>query len=373
MIENAKRDIFRREVGLTRALISFEKDTRIIDRNKVLILKFLRDCRLGKTIKKKQKKQLGASRCLKYMYALRRLSKWLGKPFDKVVQEDIERLVENLENGTYKGEVHGKADKVLRYTNLAEETKLDYKKALKKFYKWLYGNNEHYPELVDWIDTYLKPQEIAALTREEVEQLVDASKLRDKAIISFLFDSGARVEEALNVRIRDLTRTEEIFKVRIIHTKTKPRTIHLPICTKYIDMWLGKNESIDPDSYLFPICYATMRKMLYRIGYRILNKRVTPHILRHTSATYYAHLLSHYQLCYRYGWTMASDMPNRYLDREGIFEEQSHHVVQAADTATLERQNKQIIEQLTFLKESNEHLRQEMGIMKWKYEQIARG
>lgn len=33
---------------------------------------------------------------------------------------------------------------------------------------------------------------------------------------------------------------------------------------------------------------------------------------------------------------MASDMPNRYLDREGIFEEQSQHVVRAADTATLE-------------------------------------
>ena len=70
---------------------------------------------------------------------------------------------------------------------------------------------------------------------------------------------------------------------------------------------------------------------------------------------------------------MASDMPNRYLDREGIFEEQSHHVVQATDTATLERQNKQIIEQLTFLKESNEHLRQEVGIMKWKCEQLGSG
>ncbi|MCK4578709.1 MAG: hypothetical protein KAU50_07955 [Candidatus Marinimicrobia bacterium] len=62
-----------------------------------------------------------------------------------------------------------------------------------------------------------------------------------------------------------------------------------------------------------------------------------------------------------------------YLDREEIFEEQSHHVVQATDIATLERQNKQIIEQLTFLKGSNEHLRQEMGMIKWKNEQMGRG
>ncbi len=62
-----------------------------------------------------------------------------------------------------------------------------------------------------------------------------------------------------------------------------------------------------------------------------------------------------------------------YLDLDGIFKEQSQHVVQATDTATFERQNKQIIEQLMFLKESNEHLRQEVGIMKWKYEQMVGG
>ena len=54
-------------------------------------------------------------------------------------------------------------------------------------------------------------------------------------------------------------------------------------------------------------------------------------------------------------------------------EEQSQPIVQAADTATLERQNMQIIEQLTFLNRTNERLRQEMGVMKWKYEQMASG
>ena len=29
-------------------------------------------------------------------------------------------------------------------------------------------------------------------------------------------------------------------------------------------------------------------------------------------------------------------------------------------------------EQLTFLKESNGHLRQEVGVMKWKYEQMSK-
>lgn len=39
----------------------------------------------------------------------------------------------------------------------------------------------------------------------------------------------------------------------------------------------------------------------------------------------------------------------------------------------LVRQAKGESGQLTFLKESNEHLRQEVGVMKWKYEQMARG
>ena len=150
----------------------------------------------------------------------------------------MERLIENLENDRYNNDLVGKKGQTIKSKRLAPSTKLDYKKTLGKFYKWLLGNNEQYPELVDWIDTYETHIEIPALRREEIEKMVDATKIRDKAIIITLFDSGARAEEFLNIRIGDLTKLDDTYKVRIVHSKTKPRTIHLPIASKHLQLWL---------------------------------------------------------------------------------------------------------------------------------------
>ncbi|MBW8034406.1 MAG: tyrosine-type recombinase/integrase [Planctomycetes bacterium] len=373
MPDPEKKDIHNRKRGYQTALKNLEGNTEIIPRNKELILKFIRDCRLGKTLRNRQKKSIGVARCLKYICILKKLSSWLNKPFDQVVQRDMEKLIENLENDNYTSELRGKNGQVIKIKKLAHSTKLDYKKTIRKFYKWLLGNNDHFPELVDWIDTYDLPREVSALTRDEVERLADASKIRDKAIIMLLFDSGARAEEFLNIKISDLTKRDDIYRMRIVHSKTKPRTIHLPIGTKYLDLWLQGFTDRDDQSYLFPITYEGLRMMLHRVGKRVLNKRVTPHILRHTSATYYANLLNHHQLCYRYGWAMASNMPNRYIDREGILEEETRHIVKTNDLATLERQNQVLQEELALLKQGNEQVNRELADLRRKYDGLFAG
>ena len=43
---------------------SLQSDSRIVPRNKELIQRFLRDCELGKTIKRAQKKRIGVGRRL---------------------------------------------------------------------------------------------------------------------------------------------------------------------------------------------------------------------------------------------------------------------------------------------------------------------
>jgi len=113
--------------------------------------------------------------------------------------------------------------------------------------------------------------------------------------------------------------------------------------------------------------------MLHRVSKKVLKKRVTPHILRHSSATYYANHLSHYQLCYRYGWTMASAMPNRYLDREGIFEKELPEKIKMTETADIEKQNGLLKEQIIMLKESNNEISQQLNIVKDDISQIREG
>jgi integrase len=347
MANSKKKDIHHIEQSFRSALCKLENDNSLVQRNRELILSFIRE---------------------------RKLSHWLDKPFDSVTQADMEGVIEGLENNKYKREIKDKKGRILRSSNLAHSTKLDYKKTLRKFYKWLLGDNDHYPELVDWIDTFDIEKEIPALRREEIERLAEALKLRDKAILMFLFDSGARAAEFLNITIGDLTKVDNSFKARIAFSKTKPRTIHLPICSKYLELWLQESKEKDEHNYLFPISYEALRRMLYRVGKKVLNKRVTPHILRHSSATYYANLLkSPYKLCYRYGWSMASQMPKRYIDREGIIEEETPDLVRVNDISKLEKQNQDLKEEISMVKESNSNLTDQIEKIKNELNQLHRG
>ncbi len=84
-------------------------------------------------------------------------------------------------------------------------------------------------------------------------------------------------------------------------------------------------------------------------------------------------LYNNQQLCYRYGWTMASDMPNRYIDREGILEEEPSKVVKANDLVDAQRQNQDLKEEIALVKASNEQIGQQMAEIKGKYDELFEG
>lgn len=281
--ESGKIDIHGVERKYEVRLNKLETDKNILPRNRDLILKFLRDAQLGKTIKQGEKKKIGKSRCLKYISFLIMISGWLNKDFDKVEEKDMEKLILDLESDKLRrkgGEKYG------------EVTKVDFKKIIKKFYKWLLGNNEHYPDIVSWFDTSLEERDIPALNRKEVEKMIECTpKIMNKAVIMVLFDSGQRIEELLNNRLKHITKKEDYYMVRVEYSKTKPRTISVPLCTKYLDDWLAIHPYKDkPEAQLFPVTYGQVTMMLRRLGKRVLGKSVYPHLLRHSSATYYANI-----------------------------------------------------------------------------------
>lgn len=334
-----KIDVHHHVASFESAVESLRNDSSLSRRNRELILDFLRDAELGKTVRSGQKKKLGVSRRLKYIVILKTFASWAIKDFDKLNQADMERIVSALENDKVKSR-SGKP--------YSEETKVDFKKMVKKFYKWLLGNNESYPEIVSWFDTSLKAKEIGALTRQEVEKLIErCATIEGKAAIMILFDSGARIEEFLNIRIKHLTRKDDYYMVRIEYSKTNPRTISLPLCTKLLDEWLHERGTNEPEAQLFPLSYSGVRMMLYRLGRRILNKPVYPHLLRHSSATYYANIERNYfRFCKRYGWSFGSKMAQRYIDRAGIEEEATAKAVQGDEIDKIKTENMRLKEDM---------------------------
>lgn len=347
--ESGKIDIHHVQRDYETALKNLENDERILSENKKLILKFLRDCELGKTIKKGQKKKIGAGRCLKMQSMLKTMSLWLKKPFDKVTQDEMEAMIIGLERDKLKGSKKKYSD----------NTKADFKKILRKFYKWLWGNNETYPEIVSWIDTSTKDIEIPALRKEEIEKMIElCPTIRDKAIIMTLFDSGARIEEMLNVRLKHLIQNEDgSYKIRIEFSKTKPRTISIPYCTKLINEWLAEyrikypKEMKNLETPLFPVTYPQVFMMIKRNGMKALKKNIYPHLLRHSSVTHYANLFPDpFKLNKRYGWAMASDMANRYIDREGINEEDVIDAVKVDEITKYKKENEKVMEEMIKLR-----------------------
>ena len=100
--------------------------------------------------------------------------------------------------------------------------------------------------------------------------------------------------------------------------------------------------------------YGAMKMVLSRLAKKTIGKKVTPRIMRHTSATHYANIIrTRYQFCSRYGWTMSSNMPDIYLDREGIFEKETAQAVKTDEIAAANRINQNLSAELSLVKESN--------------------
>ena len=340
-----KIDIYNTEGNYKTQVKSFKKDAN--NGNRELILDYLRDCELGKTIKNRAKKKIGVGRRSKILSSLSRISNWIKKPFVNLTQEELENFILDLERDKYK-----KKDR----NNFSDSTKVDFKKILRKFILWMNKNKETSLD-VSFIDTYQEEKEVPALTREEVEKLISrTNNLKTRFIIKVLFDGGLRIEEFLNLRGDDLTWKQDLscYMIRVRISKTKPRTISLQLSTKEIDNHieeLKENKQFKSENPLISMTYDAVRVMLKRLGKKVLNKRVTPHLLRHTSATYYANKLSYFQLCYRYGWTMSSKQPNRYIDREGIKEQETAKIIRNDELGNVQEKNKKLEEDIIRLKE----------------------
>jgi len=323
--------------------------TKISERNKKMILDYLRDCELGKTVLRGQKKKIGNARLVKYMIAMQQIAVWLNKDFDQVTQADMETYILNLER-----------DRICsnKGTPYQSSAKRDFKVTIRKFYKWLLGENETFPPLVRWIDTRETVREIPCLRREEIEKMSElANNPRDRAILWGLFDSGARAEEFLNIRYRNLEliqtkEKETVYRIRIEHSKTLPRTILLPIATPYFKTYLSFKANCSPETPLFEMKYSNFAKVMRVLGEKAISRTVYPHLLRHSSATYYATRLNRGSFCYRFGWSYRSDMADRYIDREGLTDQESVQVVHHETVESLSQENSVLKEDVAQLQAS---------------------
>lgn len=220
-------------------------------------------------------------------------------------------------------------------SELSEWSIQNAKATIKVFYRWLAGIDEKrvYPEKVRWITATRKKRGIVLpdtiLSENEVHKLIEAaSSLRNKALISFLYYSAARVGEAMAMRIKDVVFLEDGMEVKL-RGKTGMRQILVIGCTSYMSMWLNNHPFKDKsDSPMWirmgtqlknqVMEYNTIRKLLREAAKKAkIEKDVNPHAFRHSGATRLAKHLTEQEFKIYCGWTMASPMAAVYVHLSG--------------------------------------------------------
>jgi len=226
-------------------------------------------------------------------------------------------------------------ENVIRLTNrskMANISKRKSKMTLRAFYKYLFQSNT-YPDVVSWIDlgkddSHKLPEDM--LTEDDIERLIGVCKnQRDKTLVALLWDTGMRVGELLNLKVRDVKLTDNVSFVMVsgkTGDRRVPITFSVPYLANYINNFRQNTLQDDPLLCTFkhntisntPMDYPNVRKLLSDLKIRAkLQKRLYAHLFRHSRATFYANSLTEQQAKLFFGWTGGSTMVGRYTHLSG--------------------------------------------------------
>ncbi len=128
------------------------------------------------------------------------------------------------------------------------------------------------------------------LTKEEVKKLIEsADNIKSRLIISLLYSSGLRVSELVNLKVDDLNFDEKTGWVRKGKgSKDRLFTLSANLAEELKEHLEAKGKE---NKYIFskdePLTTRNIQKIIKGTRQRAgVNKRVTPHTLRHSFATH---------------------------------------------------------------------------------------
>ena len=146
---------------------------------------------------------------------------------------------------------------------------------------------------------------IAYLTLDEIKAILEVPNKstpdgrRDLVMLSLLYDTGARVQEIIDLKVHDI-RTEHPATVRLTGKGNKTRIVPIMNPTaKLAEIYLEENSMITSDKQTYPLFTNRMNEVFTRAGVSyilskyvksakrkkiFLQEKVTPHLLRHSKA-----------------------------------------------------------------------------------------
>jgi len=268
---------------------------------KTTIKKFVNDLKI--------KENISEIRRINYVQRLRKIASWIPDSFLDPTEESMDEVLKQLYDNDY-----------------SDWTRDTYVTMLKKFYRW---KLKELPDFVKNMKIRIKEngKEVDdLLTSQDVTALIENSKnARDRALFSVLYDSGCRIGELINMRIKDLG-FDEFGALLRVTGKTGFRQVRIVgNSIAYLRAWLD-NHPLRNDVNAFLFCnlsdnilgrsltyadvYSIIRHTTKRAG---IKKRIHPHLFRHTRATILASKVTEAPLESQMGWVHGSRQTRTYV------------------------------------------------------------
>ena len=243
-----------------------------------------------------------------------------GVELSRISRGDVERIVAWINRQSY-----------------TDNTKRDLKLVLKKFIQYVKcgscSRDTPLPPEVSWIkihaknDSTVQPSDL--LTQDQIKVLLaSAQNPRDKAMICVMIEAALRPGELLTMRVGNVEFREN-YCIITVRGKTGVKRIPLIVSYKPLLKWLEKHPrrsdlqaplwlTLTENSGGEAVSYWYMRKILRKAAKKAgISKRVWPYLLRHTTLTSLAKVLTEQRLSLLAGWVQGSRMPKRYVHFSG--------------------------------------------------------
>jgi len=225
-------------------------------------------------VKECSRRRLSPRTAKTYVYCVNRFLKWSRKEIGKISKKDVRLFLDHLSDKKLSGNSLNTYHMAIRF--LFQDV-LDKK-------MWINIKYSKVPEKLP-----------SVLSKEEIRKLLNSiANWKHRLMIEFLYSSGLRVSELLNIKIKDLVLDKNFGYVRN-GKGGKDRLIILSKIVREKIRNLIEIEKLGEDSYLFQSnrnkkysvrsVQQIIRKSSKKV--KLINwKEIHPHTLRHSFATH---------------------------------------------------------------------------------------
>jgi integrase len=239
----------------------------------------------------------------------------LNVDYDKITKDDLTRVFSEYNKETTRENAKVKMRCFIRY-HFGDQSNL---------YKSIKINSSVFTRSTKTFDDILRKDDIDKILTSNIS-------LRYKAIFELILVSGLRRDEARHLRIKNVEIKSDEITVHVTVSKTGPRNIHLVAYPDNTVAFYPSNfvtyyqslKNNDPESFLFysakngnygnQISISSLNQIMNVIRKRAgVTQKITPHILRHTCASYDGYHLTEAQLCLKFGWAEGSRTVKQYV------------------------------------------------------------